>query len=47
MENIILDGEMLNLTSLTIEQLKEILDKIDTEELVVKQKIDNILEKLA
>ncbi len=47
MGNIVLDGEMINLNTLTMEKLKNILDKIDTEELVVKEEISEILEELA
>lgn len=46
MENIVLDGKMVNLASLPIEKLKKTLKKIDEEEFKIKQEIDQILENL-
>lgn len=47
MENIVLDGKLINLNLLPVEELNTILDKLDTEELTVKQEINSILAKLA
>ena len=46
-DSIVLDGEFINLNSLSIENLKSILNRLDTEKMGMKQEIDNMLEKLA
>ena len=47
MENNGIDGKLINLNLLPVEELNTILDKLDTEELTVKQEINSILAKLA
>ena len=46
MENMIIDGKMVNLSSLPIEKLKKMLNQLDTQETKLKQEIDTMLEEL-
>ena len=46
-DSIVLDGEFINLNSLSIEDLNHVLKRLDDEKIEVKQEIDNLLEKLA
>ncbi len=45
MESIILDGKMIKLGSLPKEKLKQILSKLNDEEIEVKEEISEILEE--
>lgn len=47
LENIVLDGKDIDLNSLTLDDLKGILDRINAEEKVIKQEINDALKKLA
>lgn len=44
--NIVLDGEYINLTLLPSDKLKEILDKINNKEKTAKQELNDLLKKL-
>ncbi len=46
MESIVLNGEDVNINSLSIDKLKKILMELDSEELKLKKELDSILEKL-
>ncbi len=47
MENIILDGKLIDLNSFSTEQLNAVFNQLDTKELSIKQEIDTILARLA
>ena len=46
MENIELNGKSVNLNSLSMEKLKSVFKELDTQELLMKQEINSILEEL-
>lgn len=45
-DNIVFDGEYMNLNSLPMERLKEILNKVDEKEKNAKQELNELLKKL-
>lgn len=47
LENIIFEGKMLDLSTLSINQLIEILETINHKQNIVKQEIDTILENVS
>ena len=46
MEKMILNNEIIDLNSLSIRELKGILEQLDTEELEIKDEMDHMLEEL-
>lgn len=46
LESIMLDGENIDLNSNSIEELKDILNKINNKESTIKEDLDGILRKL-
>lgn len=47
LNNIVLDGENIDISSLSMEKLKEILNKINEHEIMIKQELDAMIKRLA
>jgi len=46
LKNIVFNGEYIDLTTLSMERLKEILNQINDNEIMIKQELDNMLKTL-
>lgn len=47
LDSIVFDGKTVELKSLSIEKLTEMLEKINTDEIMIKQELDSILKRLS
>ena len=47
LKNIVLDGENINLDNLSLEELRDLLNKINNREIVLKEEIDDMAKRLA